>query len=237
MSRIILFDLYDTVLKDISFDFEAGIRYIYNTYFRTVCSFEELKEYEESFLPLYIQRKEKHTEVCLIKEEIPYFFKKFGVEMPDNETMVDLEYSIMNHMQKVTLLDEIKRVIVCLKASNIKMYILSNSIFTGRSARRLLSEFGISDYFCKIYSSADYGIRKPNGDFYQIVIDNILLDNPNMDKTDILYVGNDYNTDVIGATSIGLQTVWYNVAHLPNKNNIPIHDIDSFEKILNISCR
>ncbi len=196
MSRIILFDLYDTVLKDISFDFEAGIKFIYNTYFREVCSFEELKEYEESFLPLYEQRKEKHTEVCLIKDEIPYFFEKFRIEKPDNETMIDLEYSVMNHMQKVTLLEEVKQVIASLKARNIKMYILSNSIFTGCSARRLLNEFGIADFFCKIYSSADYGIRKPNREFYQLAVNDILLDNPNTNITDILYVGNDYNTDV-----------------------------------------
>lgn len=232
MAKIILFDLYDTVLKDISFDFDKGIEYLYYAYFRTSCSLVEFKNMQNVFYHSYEKRKEQHIEICLINDEIPCFFEKFKVTKPELDDMTDLEYCVMNQMQKVTLLDDVKRVIAEFRKNNIKMYILSNSIFTGNAARRLLNDFGIAEYFCKLYSSADYGIRKPRKDFYQLAIDDILLDNPNIRKKDILYVGNDYKTDVVGATGIGLRTVWYNVNHLPNKNNLLI---DDFGKLLEIS--
>ena len=62
------------------------------------------------------------------------------------------------------------------------------------------------------------------------------LDN-GVEKDEILYVGNDYITDVIGATSVGLKTVWYNVNHLPNQKGLNIFEIDSFRQLLSITQR
>lgn len=232
MKKVIIFDLYDTVLKDITFDFEAGIRYLYQAFFKQKCSFEELKAYAETFLPLYDRRKVEHVEVCLIKDEVPLFFEKFGVEKP--ASYEELDYDIMNHMQEVTLLAEVRDTLVELQKQGIKMYILSNSIFTGNSARRLLHDFGILHYFEKVFSSADYGIRKPSEKFFQIAITEVLSSNQEVEKEDILYIGNDYQTDVMGATSVGLDTVWYNVNHLPNHNGIDIWDIDHFKQLIEI---
>lgn len=232
LKKVIIFDLYDTVLKDITFDFEAGIMYLYNTFFKEKCSFEELKEYAETFLPLYDKRKVDYIEVCLIKDEVPLFFEKFNVAKP--ASYEELDYDIMNHMQKVTLLSEVRDTLEELQKQGIKMYILSNSIFTGNSAKRLLHDFGILHCFEKIFSSADYGIRKPSEKFYQIAISEILSEYHEVKKEDILYIGNDYETDAMGATSVGLDTVWYNVNHLPNRNGIDIWDIDDFKQILEI---
>jgi len=120
---------------------------------------DELKAYAQSFLPLYEKRKTDSVEICLIKDEIPLFFDKFGVSR--NLDFEELDYIIMNQMQKVTLLEEVKYTLEELKKQGIVMYILSNSIFTGNSARRLLNDFGILSYFKELFSSADYGIRKP----------------------------------------------------------------------------
>jgi putative hydrolase of the HAD superfamily len=140
----------------------------------------------------------------------------------------------MNQMQKVTLIDEVRYTLGELQKQGITMYILSNSIFTANSANKLLNDFGIIDYFEKIYSSADYGVRKPSSRFYQIAIAEILANNPELTKDDILYVGNDYDTDIIGATSVGLSTVWYNEKHLINEKNICTIDTDNFKILLEI---
>ena len=97
--------------------------------------------------------------------------------------------------------------------------------------------FGISHYFNHIFSSADYNIRKPSKQFYQIAINEILSDNPGVKKEDMLYVGNDYITDVMGATSVGLNTVWYNVNQLPNQNKINIMEIADFKQLIKILQR
>ncbi len=232
MKKVILFDLYDTVLKNISFDFSAGIHYLYNKFFSNVCSLENMMDYANTFLPLYDKRKEENVEICLIKDEIPLYFKKFGVDFPSS--WEELDYEIMNQMQKVTLTETVRFTLNELYEQNVMMYILSNSIFTGYSARKLLNDFHILHFFKKLYSSADYGIRKPSSKFYQIAIDGILSDLPAFGVNDILYIGNDYETDVLGASAVGLDVLWYNEKHLPNDKNINLYNIDNFKDILEL---
>ncbi len=233
MGKIIVFDLYDTVLKDITFDFNAGIRYLYDTFFTEKCSWQEMMDYEETFSWLYEKRKTDGSEVCLIRDEIPMFFQKFGVELP--EDMEELEYRMMDAAQKVTLPEEVRDTLEKLHGKKIPIYILSNSIFTGQATERLLREFGILDYFEKVYVSADYGVRKPSEKFFQIALEEMQKENPGMEKKDILYVGNDYRTDVGGATAMGFHTIWYNVRHLENTQNIEITEADDFRKILELA--
>jgi putative hydrolase of the HAD superfamily len=235
MKKVVLFDLYDTILKNISFDFRRGIAFLYSNYFAAVCTQRELEDVAETFLPLYKRRKEEHTEICLIKDEIPHFFDTFGVKQPDN--LLDMDYLIMNAMQEVTLLEEVRHTLGELYEDSIGMYILSNSIFTGDSTKKLLDAFGILQYFNEVLVSADYGIRKPHSAFYDYAIERIMKDNPGITKSDILYVGNDYETDVMGAHAVGLDTVWYNVKHLPNHMNLEIDDMDEFSQLIQIVKR
>ena len=226
MKKVIIFDLYDTVLKDISFDFSNGLNYLYNTFFKSKCSPEAFKAYADTFKPLYDKRKIDNSEICLIKDEVSLYFDKFGVHAPKD--LEELDYNIMQQMQKVTLLDKVKYTLEYLHGQGISMYVLSNSIFTGSSNQRLLNDFGIARYFRNVFSSADHGVRKPSPKFYQIAVDKIFADDPSLKVEDILYVGNDYLTDVTGASAMGLKTVWYNVTHAPNHNNIDTIDIDDF---------
>ena len=41
----------------------------------------------------------------------------------------------------------------------------------------------------------------------------------------------------MGATSIGLSAVWYNVNHLLNQNKINIMEIDDFKQLIEIAQR
>lgn len=89
-------------------------------------------------------------------------------------------------------------------------------------------------YFTKVYASADYGVRKPGEKFFGIAIEEILETNPGMEKEDILYVGNDYVTDVQGAKAAGLDVAWYNVKQLPDEKGICTYNITKFNEILKV---
>ena len=112
------------------------------------------------------------------------------------------------------------------------MYILSNAIFTSQSALRLLQRFGVDAYFRRVYSSADHGVRKPNPRFFEIAVGDILAENPKTVRSDILYVGNDYITDVTGGILAGLPTVWYNVGKKPDRDRLGVRSISDFRELL-----
>lgn len=230
MRKIFLFDLYDTVLKDLSFDFRRGMRFLYDSYFSAVCSWEEFSEYEDTFYPLYEQRKVENTEISLIRDEVLPIFRKFGVAMPDD--ISELDFQIMDHMQEETLLSSVRETLEALHGRCCPMYILSNAVFTARSARRLLARFGIDMYFHRVYSSADYGVRKPNPRFFEIAVSEILAEHPEMAREDILYIGNDYITDVTGGMQAGLTTVWYNVDKKPDRDGLGVRSVCDFREIL-----
>lgn len=232
MSRILLSDLYDTVLKDGSFDFQRGMRYLYDLHFAAHCTWEEFQEYENTFYPLYESRKADNREISLMRDEVIPIFEKFGAQPPAD--LDELEFGIMDHMQENTLLDKVRSTLQALDAQGVPMYILSNAVFSERSARRILDRFGIEQYFSKVYSSADHGVRKPGREFFDIAVGEILAAHPECKKEDILYVGNDYITDVTGGILAGLDTVWYNVNHLNDSEGLNAREIDDFRKLLEV---
>ena len=226
---IYLFDLYDTVLKDESFDFQRGMRWLYDSCFADNCTWEAFLEHENTFYPLYEQRKLDNSEIMLMRDEVLPLFRHFGAELP--EDLYEVEFQIMDRMQENTLLPEVKETLERLHGAGDPLYILSNAVFSARSAERYLERFGIRNYFRRVYSSADHGVRKPGKAFFDLAVEEILAENPGACREDVLFMGNDYGADAAGGVMAGLNTVWYNVKHLPNTDGLPVREIDDFRKL------
>ena len=84
MPKVIMFDLYDTLLKGVSFNFKKGVEYLHETYFKDKCSLEEIIAFSDTFLPLYLARKEKNTELCFVTDELPQYFSEYDVPLPED---------------------------------------------------------------------------------------------------------------------------------------------------------
>lgn len=231
MQRIIIFDLYDTILKDKSFKFDKGLKYLHS-FFKQSCNLGVFKRFSQTLLPLYEERKTTNNEISFIRDQLPLYCKKFGVNLHEDIEMLD--YQIMKEMHEEYLEDETRITIESLYAQGIKMYILSNSIFLSSSNLHLLNDFGIGKYFINLFSSADFGKRKPDKSFYEYAISTILQDNPECYKEDIFYIGNDYQTDVIGSHNVGLKTIWYNEKRLKNASNLDVCTVSKFSDIIDI---
>ena len=146
------------------------------TYFKDKCTLEECIAFSDTFLPLYLARKENNTELCFITDELPQYFAEYGVPLP--EDLEEIEYQFLEHMKEDILLEEVKETLEALREKGIPMYVFSNSISTGRAASRHIAKFGILPYFEKVYSSGDYGVKKPGKEFFQIAINEILEKHP-----------------------------------------------------------
>ena len=69
--------------------------------------------------------------------------------------------------------------------------------------RRRLSEAQLEQYFSCVVTSGDAGFRKPAPEFFQFA-----LARWSFDKDEVLFVGNQLNTDVLGAERYGIRTAW-----------------------------
>ena len=228
---IVVFDLWETLFTDEHYDFEAGLKYLYNGFLSARCTFEEFKtEFYQTFRSLFRMKESGPTEVCLIRDVIPPLFLKYGIEMPRDDA--ELEYAILTSMQQYSVSQNVRDVLERLSAADVKLAILSNGLFRGSLVERLLSESGIRRYFERVFSSADYGVKKPGKGFFEIALKQIREDHPGVRLDEILYVGNDYNDDVRGGTGAGIETVWLNVTHEKNADGLACHEIDDIGKVL-----
>ena len=77
---ILLYDCFGTILDYKAVDFEKGLRFLYEKFFKDKCTYEELQAYN---LELFHEVEELHKseiETAFVKGELPLYAKKFGTK-------------------------------------------------------------------------------------------------------------------------------------------------------------
>jgi len=69
--------------------------------------------------------------------------------------------------------------------------------------RKLLAAADIAQFFTRIVTSVEAGYRKPHPNFFQFA-----LEKCGVSEGEVLFVGNQLNTDVCGGVQCGIKTVW-----------------------------
>ena len=69
--------------------------------------------------------------------------------------------------------------------------------------RDLLRRAQILEFFSSVVTSVDAGFRKPQAEFFRFALGRWVFA-----KKEILFVGNQLNTDVAGAAGYGISTAW-----------------------------
>ncbi|MCR4869646.1 MAG: HAD family hydrolase [Lachnospiraceae bacterium] len=95
------------------------------------------------------------------------------------------------------------KVLTKLKQTGHRVYLLSNAqhIFTVPE----MEAFGLTEYFDRIAISSDAGMKKPQPEFMVN-----LLRREGIDRDDCVMVGNDYDSDIRIAASLGMASVYLN---------------------------
>jgi putative hydrolase of the HAD superfamily len=101
-----------------------------------------------------------------------------------------------------------------------KMGIWANAEAGEKDVRIWLRRAGISKYFQWITTSQDAGARKPSFRFFSYALKKCMLK-----KEEIIFVGNQLNTDIRGAKDYGIQCVWLSGLAYRSPDDFPIDDI------------
>lgn len=224
---ILIFDYFETLLNSRSMDFNCGLKVFWETYYRDRCSFEEMKSYGEELFGELILKHNEGIEFPFVKEELPLYAEKFGGDVVS--LSVEEEADFLMRCNDFELEPGTEDFLIKCSQKDIPMYVLSNSGFRGDALMLILNRFGIGKYFKKLWSSAEFGRIKPDREFFELAISTALSENPNEKREDIIFVGDMYDTDVIGAHNAGIKAAWLNKKDGVDTNNLASYETSSIK--------
>ena len=86
-------------------------------------------------------------------------------------------------------------------SSKYKVALVSNAM--SDQPKRLLTEAGLDRFFDLMYCSSDLGVRKPNPEIFNIVLDELEIE-----PTETVHVGDSVESDMYGAQKAGITGIW-----------------------------
>lgn len=229
---ILIFDYFETLLNSRSMDFNRGLKVFWETYYRDKCTFEEMKAYGEELFEALLSRHKDGYEYPFVREELPLYAEKFGGDVVP--LSVEEEADFLMRCNDFELEKGTEEFLAECSKKSIPMYVLSNSGFRGDALMLILDRFGIGKYFSKLWSSAEFGRIKPCREFFELAISTALSENPNEKREDIIFVGDMYDTDVIGAHDAGIKPAWLNKSGAEDLGRLAAYNITTVSGLSDI---
>ena len=229
---ILIFDYFETLLNSKSIDFNRGLKLFWENYYKDKCEFDAMKAYGEELFKVLLAKHEAGEEYPFVKEELPGFAQRFGGNKLTMDALEEADFLMLCNDFEMD--PGIERLLTECDKKNIPMYVLSNSGFRAEALTEILNRFGIGKYFKGLWSSADYGRIKPCKEFFEIAIQTALNDNPSEDRADILFIGDLYETDVIGANNAGIKSAWFNKKGKSDSEGLALYNFSSADQLSEI---
>jgi len=150
--------------------------------------------YKQSALSLK-ESKAKRDFLLKINREL---FKIIGLSKHEDEWAEEL-FILFSQKKKWELFSDTIPALDKIKNLGYEMAVLAN---WNRDLSSLIVECGVSKYFSCILSSEELSIEKPDPEIFLYIMKHLSLKPENA-----MYVGNDYELDVISARSAGIEPV------------------------------
>ncbi len=110
-----------------------------------------------------------------------------------------------------------------------KLAIVTNGLTCVQEKR--FAESSIGKYFEDYFISEKMGIAKPSGKYFDIVFNAI----GNPAKPEVLIIGDNLNSDILGGVNYGVDTCWFNPDKSENARNLKInYEITNLKELLGI---
>lgn len=226
MYRNYVFDLYGT-LVDIHTD-ESGAELweklaLFYGYYGAVYPPKELKKRYESLcrqkeaeMKSSMESYDAH-EACpeiQIEEVFEALFLEKGVQPEPSLCIHAGQFFRALSTEYLRLYEGVPEMLGQLKKSGGKLYLLSN-------AQRIFTEYelnylDIRKYFDGVLISSEYGTKKPDARFYEI-----LLKKYELEPGECIMIGNDVRCDIKGAMQVGMDTFYIHSNISPKEDKKP----------------
>ena len=195
--KAIIFDLDDTLL-DRSRTFHKYCEYLI-----------------ENFFPKNIQDKEEIIKRLSVLDNNGYkkrkiFCKEIIDEYKLNYNIEEIENNWYEKFNKFCVAEENLIDILEYLTIKYKLAIITNGSNYMQNLK--INTLGIVKYFDDIIISENVGIEKPNRDIFLLSCKNLRIQ-----PFEAVYIGDNFEKDIVGATNAGLKAIWYNKIDINTK--------------------
>lgn len=225
----IFFDLDDTLWDTVN-NAKESLSELYDAHNinRFYESFDDFYAvYSKYTTTLWEQYNHGHIDKpTLIKERFLAPFRSFGT-ITEKHALEMNEDFFARIATKKGLINGALEILDYLKPK-YRMHIISNG-FTELQDKKI-SGSGLGGYFDKVVLSDSLGINKPDPRIF-----NHLLNLAQTESSEVIMIGDNINTDILGAKNSGIDQIWFNPEQSSDQNNTnPNYEICSLLEIKNI---
>ena len=231
MIKGVLIDLGKTVVSNRVIDFNSGLNEVYQLTDKRISFEEYLKIHKNLFEVTFNYVRRVNNEMRITDYLIA--LNKLA-NLKSDKTIEELEDAFQKGLVDEELIVGIKDLLIFFKGKNIPVIAVSNSCVSSRALSKELEEFDVLKYFKMIISSADIYIRKPRHEIFEYAISQLkkVTGDYYIKNDEVIYIGNDYQCDVIGPKNIGMRAIWFNQNQEKDEFNLADLNINSYEELL-----
>ncbi len=210
----VLFDLFDTLvmfepslLPKVTLNGEtwnSTAQHVF-TQMRGSLGGMEFADFYEPFVESHrelLELREKDLREYPNRKRFEIFMGKTGLGGDD----ALLEKFVRSHMESLcgamVYPEHHTEVLLYLKEKGYRLSVVSN-FDHAPTARELLGKFGIADFFEHIVISEEVGWRKPHGKIFEVALSTL-----GESASDVLFIGDNPEADIIGSSDCGIDSVW-----------------------------
>lgn len=202
--NIIIFDLFGTVIDELEHDWKLGLKYLMDSVLLPSdenAIIEIAKEFQNENMK---NRSTTFIEPKML-DQLALFKDRIGFK--ENICKLEVEFEFLMASRECKLKNNVVAVLEYLKSKDNELYIMSNTIYSKQTITRLLGVFSIEKYFDGVFTSSNFGYRKPSKRFFDFVLSSIQKDDT-IKPNNIIFIGNNFEKDILGGVSVNLRTVW-----------------------------
>ena len=185
-------------------------------------------EHQDLFYGLIKESRQSHREVNF-ETVLRQLFFKYSIQIEGRvswKEILTVYYKVIHSVRLVY--PDVVSTLKTLAESGTRMGIISNTTNPEFIKEEELRQTKLSAYFEFAIFSSSAPYRKPHPSIFNAAISRL-----NMKAENILFVGDDLKTDVMGAQSVGMQTAWLNRGLSKLVENItPHYQITSLSELL-----
>ena len=206
--EMILFDYGQTLINEAKFDGIKGTEEVLkyatkNKYLlsavRIQAEAEKIKQESGMFNPVKQQLRQVEVPNYMFSA---YLYESLGIELSLSTEQIDKVF--WDAASPGVPTGGIEELLEYLHKSGIRTGVISNISYAGSVVENRINEMFPDNHFEFIIATSEYMFRKPNKRIFELA-----LEKANLKASDVWYVGDSYECDIVGAGNAGLFPVWY----------------------------